>query len=232
MGRRGSGSARYSGALAAKAAGNIVLQKDMAMSIGQCAPVFLPREPPSLTENPGRPQSTRPQRVGQDRSNPECIDARLFIACGSSAPVRAECEGGTAAQLAGTLAVRCAGTQTASTAEVMAPQESFFEPLVAGHQKASLTSLSPQLHPFRHIEGPPGWGPPLQICSQGLKGESWVSPTPSVCQWFDGPAFLFSCWCLCGEKEAMVMASPPTHDSAVSPCFHGCLAFFHQHFPP
>ena len=25
----------------------------MAMSIGQCAPVFLPREPPSLTENPG-----------------------------------------------------------------------------------------------------------------------------------------------------------------------------------
>ena len=28
----------------------------------------------------------------------------------------------------------------------------------------------------------------------------------------------------CGEREAMAMAPPPTHDSAVSPCFHG--------FPP
>ena len=28
------------------------------------------------------------------------------------------------------------------------------------------------------------------------------------------------------------MASPPTCDSAVSPCFHGCLAFLHRHFPP
>ena len=30
----------------------------------------------------------------------------------------------------------------------------------------------------------------------------------------------------------MVMAPPPVHDSAVSPCFHGCLAFLHWHFPP
>ena len=34
----------------------------------------------------------------------------------------------------------------------------------------------------------------------------------------------------CGEREAMVTAPPPTCDSAVSPCFHGCLAFLHQHF--
>ena len=34
------------------------------------------------------------------------------------------------------------GTQTASTG-VMALSESFFEPLVAGDQKASLASLSP-----------------------------------------------------------------------------------------
>ena len=26
------------------------------------------------------------------------------------------------------------------------------------------------------------------------------------------------------------MAPPPTRDSAVSPCFHGCLAFLHGHF--
>ena len=28
------------------------------------------------------------------------------------------------------------------------------------------------------------------------------------------------------------MASPPTCDSAVSPCFHGCHVFFHRHSPP
>ena len=35
----------------------------------------------------------------------------------------------------------------------------------------------------------------------------------------------------CGGREAMVMAPPPTHDSAVWPCFHGCPAFLHRHFP-
>ena len=28
------------------------------------------------------------------------------------------------------------------------------------------------------------------------------------------------------------MAPPPMHDSAVSPCSHGYLAFLHRHFPP
>ena len=38
---------------------------------------------------------------------------------------------------------RRAGTWTASAAGVMALSESFFKPLVAGDQKASLASLSP-----------------------------------------------------------------------------------------
>ena len=38
---------------------------------------------------------------------------------------------------------KCAETQTASVAGVTALSESFFEPLVAGDQKASLASLSP-----------------------------------------------------------------------------------------
>ena len=37
---------------------------------------------------------------------------------------------------------------------------------------------------------------------------------------------------VCGGREAIVMASPGMHDSAVSPCFHGFLAFLHRHFPP
>ena len=36
----------------------------------------------------------------------------------------------------------------------------------------------------------------------------------------------------CGEREALVMAPPPMHDSAVSPCLQGCPAFLHRHFPP
>ena len=43
--------------------------------------------------------------------------------------------------------IKRAGTWTASIAGVMALSESFFEPLVAGDQKASLTSLSLKLHP-------------------------------------------------------------------------------------
>ena len=58
---------------------------------------------PSLTEKPGRPQSTGPQRVGHYRSDPVRLDAR-FLSCGSSAPVRVEHEGGAAAWLVGTLA--------------------------------------------------------------------------------------------------------------------------------
>ena len=46
-----------------------------------------------------------------------------------------------------------AGTQTASAAGVLALSESFFGPLVAGDQKASLASLSLWLYPFRHLEG-------------------------------------------------------------------------------
>jgi len=50
----------------------------MATRIGQYTPVFLPGEPLSLTEKPGRPQSTGLQRVGHNRSDPPRIDTRLF----------------------------------------------------------------------------------------------------------------------------------------------------------
>ena len=33
-------------------------------------------------------------------------------------------------------------------------------------------------------------------------------------------------------REAMVMAPLASRDSAISPCFHSCLAFLHRHFPP
>ena len=56
----------------------------------------------------------------------------------------------------------------------------------------------------------------------------------SVRKKFDGPSsLLFSCLMLAyGEREAVVVAPPAMRDSAVSLCFHGCLAFLLQHFPP
>ena len=67
-----------------------------------------------------------------------------LFACGSSAPVRVECEGGSAAWLVGTLAVPSVqGHGLPVHPGVTALSESFFEPLAAGHQKTSWASLSP-----------------------------------------------------------------------------------------
>jgi len=75
----------------------------MAASIGQYAPVFLPGEHPDgeawqATDHSIAKSWTRPKR--------SCVHTcKLFFACGSSAPVRVEREGGTAAWLVGTLVV-------------------------------------------------------------------------------------------------------------------------------
>ena len=85
---------------------------------------------------------------------------------------------------------------------------------------------------IRHIEGPPWLGSydvVLRI-SHIKEHPGWVLLCPSVHQVFDGPASTVQLLMLaCGEREAMVMAPPPP---AVSPCFHGFLAFLHRHFPP
>ena len=150
--------------------------------------------------------------------------------------MRVEHEGGTAAWLVGTLVgAKCAGTQTASAAGVMALSKSFFKPLNSWQSEGlfgqsfsialpiqALRRL-PCLGSFsvvwcvRHIEGPPwpgsysvdgrishlkehpGWGP---------AGVSWASL--SIVQLL---------MLTCGEREAMVMAPPPTRYSSVSPCF-------------
>ena len=98
---------------------------------------------PSLTEKPGRPQSTGSERVRHYQKDPVCIDARIFCLwqlCPSESwawrwhsCLAYRDSGGT----------KCAETQTASIAGVMALSESFVEPLVARNQKVSLASLSP-----------------------------------------------------------------------------------------
>ena len=71
----------------------------------------------------------------------------------------------------------------------------------------------------RHLKGHPGWGPILYFSVSGL--------------WWGQSLYCSAAMTLaCGEREAMLMAPPPTCDSAVSTCFHGCQAFLHRHFPP
>ena len=66
----------------------------------------------------------------------------MFFACGSSAPVRVECEGGAAAWLAGTLAAPSVQGQGLPPPQELWSDQSLLKPLVAGDQKASLASLS------------------------------------------------------------------------------------------
>ena len=68
-----------------------------------------------------------------------------------------------------------AGTWTASATGVTALSESFFWPLVAVDQKASLAGLSSQICPFRHLEGSLAWGPSLLFGMSGtLEGPPWL----------------------------------------------------------
>ena len=64
------------------------------------------------------------------------------MACGSSAPVKVEREGSTAAWLLGILAMLSVQGYGLPPPQELWPYQSFLKPLVAGFQKASLASLS------------------------------------------------------------------------------------------
>ena len=123
-----------------------------------------------MTEKPGRPQYTGLQRVGCDRSDPVCLDMRLFLLLAALLPVRVECEGGTAVWLLGTLdAPSVQGHRLPLWQELWPHQSPFFKTLVADTQEASLAlkPLSLQLLPFRHLEGSLVWGPSLLFSASG-----------------------------------------------------------------
>ena len=69
----------------------------------------------------------------------------------------------------------------------------------------------------RHIEGPPWLG--------------FYSVVQYVRHLMGLPQFSCRCWPV-GRERLWSWLQPPTRGSVVSPCFHGCLAFFHRHFPP
>ena len=82
----------------------------------------------------------------------------FFFACGISSPGRVEREHGAAACVSGILVAPSVQEHRLLPLQEVGPIRVFFEPLVAGDQKASLASLSSQLHPFGHLEGSFAWG--------------------------------------------------------------------------
>ena len=98
----------------------------MALSIGQYAPLVLLGDPHSLTEKPGRPIV---YRVAKSQTLPKqpCVRRRKsFFACGSSAPVRVEHEGGAAAWFSGTLAAPSAQGNGLPLLQELWPYQSLF----------------------------------------------------------------------------------------------------------
>jgi len=103
LGRRVSGSTRYSEELATRAAGNIVLlKKGMETSNGQYTLVFLPGECP-LTEA----WQATVHKVTMSWTRWKWPHVHrwddFFFACGGSPSVKVEREGGTATWVSGTL---------------------------------------------------------------------------------------------------------------------------------
>ena len=142
LGSQGSGSTRYSGGLAARAAGNTVLWWVWQPVLAKNTPVFLPGVPPLRPRSlAGHSLQGRKEADGTKATlHAWTQDLKIFFFFAVAALFQWELR----VRVAGCLACRdpggakCAGTLTASMAGVMA----LSEPLVAGDQKASLASLS------------------------------------------------------------------------------------------
>ena len=155
-------------------------------------------------------------RIAKSQTLPKqpCVHrSKTFFACGSSAPVRVECEGGTALSCGVPGGAKCSGTRTASATGVMALSV-FFQASCSWRSEALFgqsLSISPPIqalrgHPclgsfsvvwcIRQTEGPPWLG--SYSVGRHLKGHPGcgVPRCSSVHQVFDGPAsLLFSCRC-------------------------------------
>ena len=149
------------------------------------------------TEKSSRPPSTGSQRVRHDQSDPVHIDARLFFACGSSAPERFEHEGGAAAWLVGTLVATSVQGQGLPPWQALWPHQSLFsssllQPAIRRPLGQSF-SIAPPIQALgglpcpesfsvvwrgRHTEGPPWLGSyPVDPLIRHLKGHPGWRPT-------------------------------------------------------
>ena len=147
----------------------------MVTSIGQYAPVFLHGEPPFLTEKPVSPQFTASQRVGHNRSDPPCIDARHFFAHGNSAPVRVEHEHGTTAWVMETLVAQNVQGHGLPLPQELWPYQSLFSRLCScGSEGLFGQSFSTAL-PIQALRGLPCLGSFSVVwCIRLIEGAPWL----------------------------------------------------------
>ena len=74
-----------------------------------------------------------------------------------------------------------------------------------------------------------------RLARQALKGAPWVgsySVVQCIRRLMGQPLCCSAANAGVREERGCGDGSPSMFDSAVSPCFHGCLAFLHRHFPP
>ena len=227
----------------------------MSTSIGQYSTVFLPGEPPLWQRNMAG-HSLQGSRVGHYRSNPARIEAKPFLpvavlpqwelsvkvaqllglqrlwwhqvcrdmdclCCGSYSPIRDFFQASCSWWLESLFGQSFSVAPPIQALRGLPSQGSFSVVRKVRHIEGSpwLGSYSVDWH-IKHLKGHPGQG--FLLCS-------------SVCQagvWWASLSIVQLLMLACGKREAMVMAPSPTHDSAISPCFHGCLAYLCRHFPP
>ena len=148
---------------------------------------------------------------------------------------------------------KCAGTQDASAAGLMALSESFFQascswqseglfgqtfsvalPIQALRGLPCLGSFS-VVWCVRHMEGPPCLGSYSVDRCQALNWAPWVGSyfvVHGIRDLMGQPLYCSAANAGMWEERGYGDGSTPTRDSAVSLCFHDCLAFLNRHFPP
>ena len=144
----------------------------MATSIGQYAPVFLPGEPPDREAWQGTVY-----RVTKSWTRPKqpCVHRhKAFFACGSSAPVRAEHEGGAAAWLAGTLVAPSVQEHGLPPSQELWPYRSLFSSLFLLAIRRPLWPVF-VARPIQALRGLPRLGSLfVDRCVRHLKGPPWL----------------------------------------------------------
>ena len=156
----------------------------------------MPGEPPLPDREAWQAAVYRVAKSGHYRSAPAHTGTRHFFACGSSAPVRVEREGGAAAWLAGTLGRQVCRDTDSLCPRSNGPIRAFFQASCSGQSEGlfgqclsialptqalrgllCLGSFSVVLC-IRHIEGAPSWVLLCRSACQALKGAHRVGFYP------------------------------------------------------
>ena len=141
----------------------------MSTSIGQYAPVFLPGETWLATVYRVAKNGTWLERPCVHRNK------TFIFACGSSAPVRAECEGGTAAWLAGTLAAPSMPGHRLPPLQELCPIRVFFLAPCSWRWEGFFGQSFSVAPPIQAVRGLPCLGSSSVVwCVRHVEGPQWM----------------------------------------------------------